>query len=130
MKTVRIIIQQYSINKMAGKEFNLLLDKKANVIDTINEVDKIIASEGKFPLGRYCSLLHMIYNPIENRFYKQTAITTYTNPQQTFNVRDNPKKKLPERVTVVLIPEGGCISEWEEVLKVEKFLEAAGRGNL
>lgn len=126
MKEVKIIIQQYSINKMAGKEFNLLLDEKANVIDAINKVDKIIVSEGKFPLGRYCSLLHMTYNPVEDRFYKQTAITAYTKPQQRINVRDNPKKKLPERVTVVLIPEGGCISEWEEVLKVEKFLEVVG----
>ena len=40
------------------------------------------------------------------------------------NVRDDPKKELPEGVTVILIPAGGCISEWEEAIDYQEFLKA------
>ena len=67
----------------------------------------------------------MIYNPFENRFYKQVAITAYKQSGQTLNVRDDPKKELPEGITVTLIPAGGCITEWEEAIDYAEFLKCA-----
>jgi len=54
-----------------------LLHDKASVVDAINEVDKLINNRGGFPLPYYRSLLHMVYNPVEHRFYKQVAITAH-----------------------------------------------------
>ncbi len=123
MKRIKLFIHEPTINKVIGRELNLLLDSKANLVDTINEVDKIISSRGSFPVPDYQSLLHMIYNPLENRFYKQVAVTAYKQSGQTLNVRDDPKKEIPEGITVTLIPAGGCISEWEEVVDYKKFFE-------
>jgi len=124
MKRIKLFIHEPSINKVIGRELNLLLNEKANLIDAISEVDKMINSKGSFPVPDYQSLLHMIYNPVENRFYKQVAITAYKQSAQLLNVREDPKKELPEGVTVTLIPAGGCISEWEEAVDYEEFLKA------
>jgi len=124
MRTVKLIIHQPFINKLIGRELNLSLKNDANVVDAVNEVDKIIKSKGNFLVPNYGSLLHMIYNPTENRFYKQVAITAYEKSGQMFNVRDDPKKELPEGVTVILIPAGGCISEWEKTISYEELLKA------
>ncbi len=123
MKRIRLFIRESSINKAIGSELNLLLDDEANLIDAINEVDKIINSKGHFPVLDYQSLLHMIYNPVRNKFYKQVAITAYKSGQ-VLNAGEDPKKKLPEDATVILVPAGGCITEWEEVLDYEEFLKA------
>ncbi|MFQ6064073.1 MAG: hypothetical protein ACE5L6_01220 [Candidatus Bathyarchaeia archaeon] len=122
MKRIKLFIHEPSINKIIGRELNLLLPDTANLIDAINEVDKMINSKGNFPALQYRSLLHMIYNPIENRFYKQVAITAHKEPGQMLNVRDNPKQELPEETMVTLIPAGGCISEWEEAVDYEELL--------
>jgi len=124
MKRIRLSIHEPSVNKVIGSELNLLLDGGASLIEAISEVDKIIKSKGGFPLPPYQSLLHMVYNPVENRFYKQVAITAYKQPGQMLNVRDDPKKQLPEGITVILIPAGGCTSEWEETIDYEEFLKA------
>ena len=124
MKRIKLFIHEPSINKVIGRELNLLLDDKADLIDAISEVDKMINSKGSFPVPDYQSLLHMIYNPVENRFYKQVAITAYKQSGQTLKVRDDPKKELPEGITVTLIPAGGCISEWEESIDYEEFLKS------
>jgi len=125
MKRIKMIVHEPSINKLIGSELNLLLHDKANAIDAINEADKQINSKGGFPLPDYQSLLHMVYNPIENRFYKQVAVTAHKEPDQTMlNLRDNPKKALPEGTTIILIPTGGCITEWEQALNYKEFLKA------
>jgi hypothetical protein len=124
MKQVRLVIHEPAINKIIGSELNLLLDDKANLVDAINEVDKLINNKGGFPLPDFRSFVHMIYNPIENRFYKQVAVTAHKELVQAVNVRDDPKKELPEGTTVILIPAGGCISEWEEAINCEKFSKA------
>ena len=124
MKRIRLFIHEPTVNKVIGRELNLLLDEKANLIEAISEVDKMINSKGSFPVPDYQSLLHMIYNPVENRFYNQVAITAYKESGQSLNVREDPKKELPEGVTVTLIPAGGCISEWEEAMKYEEFVKA------
>jgi len=124
MKRIKLVVHEPLINRVIGSELNLLLDKKANLVDAISEVDKLINSKGGFPLPDYRSLLHMVYNPVENRFYKQVAVTAHKEPDQMLNVRDNPKKELPEGATVILIPTGGCISEWEEAINYEEFEKA------
>ena len=113
MKRIKLVVHEPLINRVIGSELNLLLDKKATLVDAISEVDKLINSKGGFPLPDYRSLLHMVYNPVENRFYKQVAVTAHEKLEM-LNVRDNPKKELPEGTTIILIPTGGCISEWEE----------------
>jgi hypothetical protein len=66
----------------------------------------------------------MVYNPLANRFYKQAAILVYKATREMLNVRDNPEQELPENATVILIPTGGCISEWEEAISPQEFLKA------
>lgn len=112
------------INKVIGRELNLLLRDNANFIDAISEVDKMINSKGSFPVPDYQSLLHMIYNPVENRFYKQTAIAAYTGPRKFLSVNENPEKVLPDETVIILIPEGGCITATEDVLGYERFYKA------
>jgi hypothetical protein len=124
MKRINLIIHEPLINKVIGSELNLLLNDKANLIDAMSEVDKMISSKARFPVPSYRGLLHMTYNPLQKRFYKQTAITAYEESGQLLNVRDNPKKTLLEGITVILIPAGGCISEWEETIGYEEFLKA------
>jgi len=124
MKRVKLVIHEPSINKVIGRELDLPLNDKANLVDAIGEVDKLINNKGGFPLPEYRSLLHMIYNPIENRFYKQVAVTAHTETTQFLNVRDNPKKELPEGTTIILIPKGGCIGEWEEAIDYKEFSKA------
>jgi len=114
MKRVRLVIHEPLINKVIGSELNLLLPDNANIVDAIREVDKLINAKGGFPVPNYRSLLHMVYNPVESRFYKQVAVTAHKKSGQVLNVRDNPKRELPEGATIILIPTGGCISEWEE----------------
>ena len=123
MKKIKLIIHEPLINKIIGSELTLLLDK-ANLINAISEADKIINDKGKFPVPNYQSLLHMVYNPVQNRFYKQVAVSAYDESGQLLTVRDAPKKALPEKAIVVLIPAGGCISEWEEAIGYEEFLKA------
>ncbi len=124
MKRIKLVIYEPSINKVIGRELNLQLDDEANLIDAIKGVDKIIIGKGSFPVPDYQSLLHMIYNPVENRFYKQVAIRAHAESDSPLNIRNDPKKELPEGTTVILIPAGGCISEWEEAIDYEIFLKA------
>jgi len=124
MKRIKLVIHEPLINKVIGSELNLLLNDEANVLDAIREVDKMINSKGSFPVPGYQSFLHMIYNPVENKFYKQVALTAYDEPGQMLNLRDDPKKELPGGVAIVVIPAGGCISEWEEVADYKEFLKA------
>lgn len=124
MKRIKLVIHEPLINKVIGSELNLLLNDKANLLDAISEVDRMINCKGRFPVPNYQSLLHMIYNPIQNRFYKQVAVSAYDGLGQLLNVRDAAEKELPEGITVILILTGGCISEWEEAIDYREFLKA------
>jgi len=127
MKKIKLRIQEPSISKIVGSELELLLHDKANILDLINEADKIIRSKGRFPSKYYQSLLHCVYNPVEERFYEQTGINAYTASQKFLDVRNNPKMELPDGAIVILLPEGGCITAREEVLDYEKFKEAISK---
>jgi hypothetical protein len=123
-KKIRFIIQEPSVNKIIGNEVALSLSEGASLVDAIIEVDRMTSSEGKFPSEEYCSLLHMVYDPIKNRFYNQVAVTAYRKPGETLMIRDKPKASLPDGITVILIPAGGCVSEWEDVIDYENFRRA------
>jgi hypothetical protein len=124
MKRVKIVIHEPLISRLIGSELDLLLEDKANTVDAIREVDRLITDKGGFQLPDYRSLLHMVYNPVANRFYKQVAVTAHNEQEKIVNVRDNPKKELLGGTTIILIPAGGCISEWEEALDYREFLKA------
>jgi len=99
MKRIKMVIHEPSINKVIGNELNLLLNDKANLIDAINEVDKVINSKGSFPVPNYQSLLHMLYNPLLNGFYKQAAVSAHEESGQMLNVRDfDPSWRMYKRV--------------------------------
>jgi len=116
MKRAKLIVHEPSVNKLIGGELLLQLDDTANLVDAINEGDRLISEKGGFPLPECRSLLHMVYNSVENRFYKQVAVAAYKEGGDIIDLRVDPKQKLPLNVTVVLIPAGGCISEWEEAI--------------
>jgi len=46
MKRIKPVIHEPSINRIIGSELSLILHDKANLIDAVNEVDKIIKSKG------------------------------------------------------------------------------------
>jgi hypothetical protein len=124
MKRIELVIHEPSVNKIVGSELNLELSDEANAITVINEVDRLIHQKGSFPLSDYKSLLHMIFNPITNRFYNQVAVTAYLENGEMVNLRTDPKQNLPAGTTVVLIPSGGCISEWEIAIDYQEFKRA------
>ncbi|MBX5328812.1 MAG: hypothetical protein QHH18_05175 [Candidatus Bathyarchaeota archaeon] len=114
MKTIVIFIRQREISKVFPDGLRLILGDNASIIDVIKAVDlEIKEKASKFPIEKYKSLLHMVYNPHRNRFYNQVAIHAYA--KSTFlNVRENPLMPLPNETTIVLIPENGCQTDWEE----------------
>lgn len=114
MKRVTVIIRQREINKFFPQAFQLTLKEEASVIDAINAVDEEIKKKANvFPIGKYRSLLQMIYHPIEKRFYKQVAIHANVK-SKPINIRENLTAPLPDETTVILIPENGCQTDWEE----------------
>ena len=128
MKPVKLIVHEPTLNKIIGAEFPLQLDDKANLVDVISAVDRLIVEKGSFPLPEYQSLLHMIYNPVENRFYKQVAVAAYDEGKFIIDLRIDPKKALPRSAVVIVIPAGGCISEWEEAIGFDEFCRAVESG--
>jgi len=124
MKRIKLIIHEPLVNKIIGSELNLELDDEADVIAAIDKVDRLVDQKGDFPLSDYKSLLHMIYDPVRNRFYNQVAVTAYLEGGDMINLRADPKQNLPADVTVVLIPSGGCISEWEIAIGFREFKRA------
>ncbi len=129
MKRIKLFLHEPTINKAIGRELDILLEDNASLVDAIVNVDKMIASKGDFPVPDYRCLLHMVYNPVQNRFYKQVAVSAYDKQGKSLNVREEPREELLEGMTVTLIPAGGCISEWEEAIDYREFLKAASAGS-
>lgn len=115
MKQVTVIVRQPDIGRIFPNGFRLMLEDNTSLVDALRIVDEEIKKTcDTFPAKKYKSLMHMVYHPYENRFYKQVAIQANTSSQQFLNVRDNPRMPLPNETTVILIPHGGCITDWEE----------------
>ena len=114
---VKLTIHQTEINRLIGSELDLTLETGSCIVDVIKAVDEEISKKtAKFPVKGYRSLLHMTYHPTEERFYKQVAVQAYEKPGVFLPVRQNPKMPLPDEAMIILIPEGPCISEWEDVV--------------
>jgi len=114
---VKLCIRQTEINRLIGSELDLTLKNGSCIIDVVRAVDEEISKKiARFPVKGYRSLLHMIYHPVEERFYKQVAVQAYEKPGVFIPVRQNPKMPLPNEAMIILIPEGPCISEWEDVV--------------
>jgi hypothetical protein len=119
MKKVRLEVEQKEINKLVGKEFEHFLHDDADVIDAIVEVDKLIREKGDFPkleyinrddtkVRLYQSLLHILYNPLENRMYDHIIMAAYSKLKPWINVKYEPKAELPDETTVRIILKNIC----------------------
>lgn len=118
MKRVTIIIRQLEISKKFPEGLRLILDDEASVLDAIRAADeKIKKAYGGFPVKGFESLLQMVYHPSEDRFYKQVAIQAHTKSNGILNVRENLKMALPNETTIILIPDDGCQTDWEQPIK-------------
>ena len=116
-RKVTFILQQAEIRRIIREPLELNLDEDGTVVDAIRLVDEeILKRAGMFPVKGYKSLLHMVYHPFENRFYKQVAIQGYSGPGAFVNIRDNPKTQLQDGWTILLVPDGPCISDGEPVV--------------
>jgi hypothetical protein len=128
MIKVKLTIGQLPIlTEILGDEIDLALDDGATILDVIDAVDKIFAEGDGFPITDYESLLHMVYNPIERRFYNQVAITAYaidSDERKILDVRKKPTQALATLTTVILVPEGVCITEFEKPISYDAFLNA------
>lgn len=114
MKKVTLIVRQTEISRIFPNGFQLAFEGNVSVIDAIGAADKEIVNKcRKFPVEKRKSLLHMVYHPYENRFYKQVAIQAYVR-SQLLNVREDPKTFLLDGTTIILVPHGGCQTDWEE----------------
>lgn len=114
MKRVTLVVRQNEISKVFPNGFLLTLEDSASTINAINAADEEIKKKcGKFPVEKCKSLLQMVYHPLENRFYKQVAIQAYVK-SQLLNARENPQMPLPDGTVIILVPQGGCQTDWEE----------------
>jgi hypothetical protein len=92
-----------------------LLEDNSSVLDVIRVADEEIKNKvEKFPVEEYKSLLSMVYHPCENRFYKQVAVQAYMTSNSFISLRENIRILLPNEVTIILVPERGCTTDWEK----------------
>lgn len=114
-KKATLIIRQAEISRVFPDGIELVLEDEASVLDAIKETDEeILKKYGRFPVEKCRSLLQMVYHPREDRFYKQVAVQAYTISQPFLDVRQNLRMPLPDGTTIILVPEGGCTTDWEE----------------
>jgi len=115
MKTIDLIVRQAEISKIFPNGFQLLLEDTASTLDAIKAADEEIKKEcGKFPVKEFKNLFQMVYHPYEDRFYKQVAIQAHVKSKAFLNIRESPKMPLPDDTIIILIPQGGCQTDWEE----------------
>jgi hypothetical protein len=127
MKVVTLKILDSSVKETIGGEFTLCLYDDANILHLINKIDT--CRKGRFFIAtypEYRSLLHMIWNPLQKRFYKQIALSAYTTNNEFFEARKNPERVLPNGLTIFL-GLGLCKSEGEELVDFETFQKAMRR---
>ena len=125
MKTLHLTIGQAPpISKMIGEDLHLSIEDDASLVDALGLVDKMIAEKGEFPIPDQQCLLHMVYNPVQNTFYRQVGVSAYKKEGGMLNLRKNPTQSLPDGIKIILVPDGICITSWEEPIAYEEFLKA------
>jgi hypothetical protein len=130
MTKIRLEIEQKEINELGCKQFELSLYDCATIIDAIIEVDKLISARGKFPTEKIylrtkmkCySLLHMIYNPLEKRMYKDVLVSELSGPEMSIKIKYKPELILSDGLTITIILKPLCGDEApEELIDYEVF---------
>ncbi len=130
MKRVTLKILDSSLKEAIGGEFTLFLHDKANILHLLKKIDA--CRKGRFFIKNYPeyrTLLHMTWNPLQKRFYKQIALSAYTEDREFFEVRKNPELALPSSLTIFL-GLGLCKSEAEEIVDFETFKREVAKGLL
>ena len=126
MKTAKLVVRQAEVGRLFPDGFVLLLEDEASVLDAVRAADEeILKKYGRFPVDRFKSLMHMVYYPCEERFCKQVAVQAYTPTEPFLNIGEDPKMLLPNDTTVVLVPEGGCTTDWEQPMTWARSLKSA-----
>lgn len=121
MKKIKIVVTDYSLKETIGKEVVLFLQDNANFIHALKKVDT--CARGNFLIRKhpeYHSLLHMIWNPIEQRIYKHIATAAYKDGR-FFDIRRKPQSTLPDGLTIYLGL--GLCKSTEKVVDYERFKE-------
>jgi hypothetical protein len=121
MKCAKLKVLDSFLKEVIGGEFNIHLQDEANILDLIKKIDD--TRKGRIFIKtypEYHSLLHMMWNPIEKRFYKQIALSAYSKDNKFFEARKNPYLELPDGLTIFL-GLGLCKSEGEEIVDFETF---------
>ena len=126
MKRIKLVINDSSIAKLTGSEVEIFMEDEGTVLDLLVKLDEVVRGKGAFPYPEYKGLLHMIYNPVEDRLYKQVGLHAHT-PGKFYNVRNNIHHELVDGMTVILVPYAGCISHFEEPLSYEEFTKALSK---
>lgn len=84
----------------------LNLENNATIKDAIAEADS--------KLGNTCSLRQLIWHPKENRFYRMVALMASCPEKPFINLRESIETPLPDNTRIVIVPDGGCSSDFEE----------------
>lgn len=118
MKKVTLIVRQAEISRAFPNGLQLLLEDKASTLDAIKAMDEEIKRKfAEFPVKGFKSLFQMVYHPSEKRFYKQVAIQAHVISKPFLSIRENPEMPLLNDTVIILIPQGGCQTDWEEPVK-------------
>jgi len=118
MKNIALVVRQTEISRLFPNGFSLRLEDNASVLEAIKAADEdIIRKCGNFPVKGFKSLFQMVYHPYEDRFYKQVAIQGHAKSKPFLNIREDPKTPLPSDTIIILIPQGGCHTDWEEPVR-------------
>jgi len=118
LKAVTMIIRQSSVSRVFPSGLRLSFGDDASILDVINAVDQMIREKcGEFPVKGFKCLMEMVYHPIEGRFYNQVAVQAYAKSGMFLSVRENPRMPIPDEATIILVPEGGCATDWEEPVR-------------
>jgi len=94
------VIIDSSLKDIVGKEVNLYLHDNANFIHVLKKID--FCTKGSFLIKdypEYRSFFHMVWNPIEQRIYKQ-IVTSACKNREFFDIRRNPYSVLPDGLTI------------------------------
>jgi hypothetical protein len=122
MKKVTLIVRQTELNRLLPNGLQLTLEDDASILEAVAAFDWEVKNKcGKCPVKGFDSVLEMIYHPSECRFYKQVAIQAYTASNQFINMRENIKTPLPDGTTIILVPQGGCITDYEEPIRQKQL---------
>ena len=124
MKRIIFFVRDSLIANLLGAGVEMVLEDDATVLDVIVKADEMIRKKGAFPIKEYKSLLHMVYNPETDKFYKQVGIHAHTKPGEFHNIKDNVRQELLNGMTITILPSAGCITEFEEPLDYEEFIKA------